>query len=56
MPRCGRIVPELADYNFREIIFRNYRIVYRIIDDNDDVEILAIIHGARDFLGTFEDN
>ena len=28
MPRCGRIVPELESYGFREVIFQNYRIVY----------------------------
>ena len=30
MPRCGRIIPELEEQSLREIIFRNYRIAYRI--------------------------
>jgi len=30
MPECGRNVPEFADYPFREIIFRNHRIIYKI--------------------------
>lgn len=29
-PNIGRIVPELEDYNFREVIYQNYRIVYRV--------------------------
>ena len=51
-PRCGRIVPEFEIYGFREVIYQNYRIVYRIKDD-DRVEILAVIHCARDFKTTF---
>lgn len=31
MPFCGRIVPELESYGFREIVYYNYRIVYRTI-------------------------
>jgi plasmid stabilization system protein ParE len=54
MPRCGRIIPELEEQGLREIIYRNYRIAYRI-RENDDIEILAVIHGARDFLSAFEE-
>lgn len=25
MPRCGRIVPEMDSYGFREVIYQNYR-------------------------------
>lgn len=48
MPRCGRIVPELEDYGFREVVFQNYRIVYRLAEGSDDVEILAVVHSARE--------
>jgi Plasmid stabilization system protein len=48
MPYCGRIVPELENYGFREVLYRDYRIVYRILKNNADVEILAVIHGARE--------
>ena len=51
--RCGRIVPEFEVYGLREVIYQNYRIVYRIKDDNDHVEILAVIHCSRDFKTTF---
>jgi toxin ParE1/3/4 len=47
LPRMGRIVPELKELKLREIIFKNYRIVYRIAD-NDFVEILAVIHASRE--------
>jgi len=52
-PRCGRIVPEFELYGLREVIYQNYRIVYRVKDDNEHVEILAVIHCARDFKTTF---
>ncbi len=48
MPQCGRVVPELESHGFREVIYRNYRIVYRYLADRKEVQILAIIHGARD--------
>jgi len=44
-PESGRIVPEYNQKDMREIIFQNYRIVYRI--RSDDVEIVTIMHGAR---------
>ena len=53
MPYSGRIVPEFENENFREVIYRNYRIVYRLVGKNKDVEILAVVHGARDMRGLF---
>ena len=54
MPRCGRIVPEFETYGFREVIYKSYRIIYRIIDD-DNVEILAVVHGAREIKPIFQE-
>lgn len=54
MPRCGRIIPELEEQGLSEIVYRNYRIAYRVIE-NDDIEILAVIHCAREFLSAFEE-
>lgn len=45
-PRSGRIVPEAEDPRIREIIVQSYRVVYRI--KQRQVQILAVIHGARD--------
>ena len=44
-PHSGRIVPELSDPLIREILFGNYRIVYRVM--TGVVEILTVYHGAR---------
>ncbi|HAS17674.1 MAG TPA: type II toxin-antitoxin system RelE/ParE family toxin [Nitrospiraceae bacterium] len=55
MPRCGRIVPELESYGFREVIFRNYRIVYIVSEGRNDVEILAVVHGAREIKTVFQE-
>jgi addiction module RelE/StbE family toxin len=43
--RLGRIVPELENETIREIILGNYRIIYRI--QEDDVQVITIHHGAR---------
>ncbi len=48
MPQSGRIVPEFENPELREVIYGNYRIVYRVIGSNEDVEVLAVVHGARD--------
>lgn len=43
--RAGRIVLEKNKPAIREIIFGNYRIIYRL--KNEAVEILTIYHGSR---------
>lgn len=43
-PESGRIVPEYNSRNIREIIYQNYRIVYRI--KSETAEIVTIVHGA----------
>lgn len=45
----GKIVDEKKDENIREIIEGNYRIIYRIISENE-VHILMVHHGARDLI------
>jgi len=47
-PRIGRIVPEFNREDLREVIFRNYRVVYLL--QGDKVFILRVVHGARDLL------
>lgn len=46
-PMSGRVVPELDDPAVREVLFVNYRIVYRVDVNGDLVEILSIYHGTR---------
>jgi toxin ParE1/3/4 len=45
-PRIGHVVPEYHSESIRQILEGNYRIIYRTLPDR--VEILAVIHGARE--------
>ena len=47
-PRGGRMVPEVGHPALRELIIGNYRMMYRILDE-DLVEVLTIHHGKRRF-------
>ena len=44
-PESGRIVPEINNNFFRELIYGNYRIVYRV--EENRVAILTIRHGKQ---------
>ena len=44
-PNKGRIVPEFSLPELREIIFKNYRIVYRVSPDL--IEILTVFESHR---------
>jgi toxin ParE1/3/4 len=44
-PEIGRIVPVINDTRFRELIYGNYRIIYRI--DDKQISILTIRHGKQ---------
>jgi len=44
-PEIGRIVPEISDNQFRELIYGNYRIIYRI--EKKQRSILTIRHGKQ---------
>ena len=52
-PEIGRIVPEINDKKIRELIVYSYRLIYEV--KNDDVDILAIIHGKRDFFRAYKE-
>jgi len=43
----GRIIPEIGSSVIRETIVKRYRLIYEV--RSDEVIILAVIHGARDF-------
>jgi len=45
-PRLGRVVPEADEETIRELLYQNYRIIYRI--KSELIEILTVIHGRRD--------
>ncbi|MCU0400991.1 MAG: type II toxin-antitoxin system RelE/ParE family toxin [Algoriphagus sp.] len=45
-PEIGRVVPELNNKSVREIIFRNFRIIYAIFDPQR-ITILAVHESSR---------
>ncbi len=51
-PEIGRIVPELNDQHIRELIIYSYRLICQI--QGQTVEILAVIHGKRDFFNVYK--
>jgi toxin ParE1/3/4 len=48
-PQSGRRVPEAenAPDEIREVIFRSYRILYWIVEQ-ERIDIIGVIHGRRD--------
>ncbi len=53
MAERGRIVPELDHDAARELIVSGYRLIYEI--EGEDVFVLAVIHGARDLMGLWDE-
>jgi toxin ParE1/3/4 len=46
-PELGRVVPEYRNDNIREVIFRPYRIVYRVDHERKLCQIARVWHPAR---------
>jgi len=44
-PEIGRVVSEIKNDSFRELIYGNYRIIYRI--EKTQISILTIRHGKQ---------
>ena len=44
-PKSGRIVPEIHKEDIRELIYGNYRIIYRT--EKNKISILTIRHGKQ---------
>ena len=44
-PEIGRVVPEIRNDQFRELIYGNYRIIYRI--EKTQISILTVRHGKQ---------
>lgn len=45
--QIGKVVLEFQRQNIREIVFGNYRIIYKIVSEKQ-IDILTIHHSARD--------
>ena len=46
-PEIGRVVPEFDEPDIREIIYKSYRIVYRVRHQKRMIEVSRFWHGAR---------
>ena len=45
-PELGRVVPEIGNVQFRELLYSQYRIVYRI--EKKRISILTVRHGRQE--------
>ena len=48
-PYMGRKIPEYDNINLREIIYKSYRILYKV---NSNIHILNVFHCSRDILNS----
>ena len=48
-PYMGRKISEFDNTNFRELIYKSYRILYKV---NSNIHILNVLHHSRDFLNS----
>jgi plasmid stabilization system protein ParE len=46
-PELGRVVPEVMNSSIREVLFQNYRLIYRV--EPDRILVVAVMHAARDW-------
>ena len=46
-PEMGRMVPERPDPRIREIVIRPYRVIYRLVPESNQVEVVRVWHAAR---------
>lgn len=44
-PKLGRVVPEADKQTIRELLYRNYRIIYRI--NGDLIEVITVVQGRE---------
>jgi toxin ParE1/3/4 len=44
-PFAGRVVPEFKESRYREKLYKNYRIIYRV--DMELIEVVTILHQSR---------
>jgi plasmid stabilization system protein ParE len=48
-PRIGRKVPEIGDPDFREVLWKDWRIIYLLTKQGGGIEILNVLHSAQQF-------
>lgn len=50
MPYIGRKIPEYNRADMREIIYKSYRIMYKILEIKQEIHIQIIHHGKQKFI------
>jgi len=50
-PLSGRVVPEIERDDIRELIYKNYRIVYQSMN-KDHIRILTVFHSSKNLVNT----
>ena len=53
-PYIGRLIPEMSDFHFREIIYKKsrhsgYRIMYFVSDYDNSIHVFNIINSKQNF-------
>jgi len=51
-PESGRLVPEAERDDIREVIYQGYRAIYQLKEAQQEVVIVAVVHGSRDLTNT----
>ncbi len=49
-PFSGRTVPEYEINEVRQIIEGSYRVIYLVKEDENQIEVLAVVHSSREGL------
>ena len=52
-PLAGRVVPEMNQEEIREVFHHPYRVVYYLNFPKKRIEVLSVLHQARDFKNVF---
>lgn len=51
-PQSGRLAPEAERDDVREIIHQDYRAIYQLREMQQEIVIVAVVHGSRDLTNT----
>ena len=46
-PYLGSYVPEISNKQYRELLYKSYRIVYSVFEEKNIIYIHFVIHGKR---------
>ena len=49
MPLAFPVVPRYERYGIRHRVYGNYQIFYRVIESDDRIDVVHILHSARNY-------